>query len=255
MNRLDVQLINLDGSDARLATATAALNAAGIPFRRLPAYDGRGKRPEDLPLYDAAQARRSFGRLLTGAEIGCFLSHLEGARRYLASGADYGLVLEDDATIPAYAADTLARLLDALDLGKAGAPWWVGNLGEATRRVVTPLTGAGPKHRLVRAHYHPLLTTAVLWNRAGAEAFLRDAGTIAMPVDQFLRHWASRTDKGLALDPPLFPPANVVSEIDSDGSRSQLRAGLRERAMKRWLRLVSKSAALHHRRAFGSVKG
>ena len=76
-----------------------------------------------------------------------------------------------------------------------------------------------------------------------------------MPVDQFLRHWASRADKGLALDPPLFPPADVASEIDRDGSRSRLRAGIRERAMKRWLRLGSKFAALRHRRAFGAMKG
>ena len=33
MNRLDVQLINLDGSDARLTRATAALQAAGIDER------------------------------------------------------------------------------------------------------------------------------------------------------------------------------------------------------------------------------
>lgn len=254
MTRLDVQLINLDGSDVRLARATAALQSAGIPFRRLPAFDGRGKRPEDLPLYDPAAALRSFGRKLTGGEIGCFLSHLEAARQFLQSGADYGLVLEDDADIPAGASEILTRLLDELDRVSTAAPWWVGNLGQTTRRVISPIAEIGSSHRLVRAHYYPLLTTAVLWSREGAGAFLRDSPNIAMPVDQFLRHWASRSDKGLALDAPLFPPLDVASELDQDGSRRRLRAGLRERIVKRWLRIKSKFAAIRHRRRASAAK-
>ena len=63
---MDVQLINLEGSDARLGKARAALDAAGIPFRRLPAFDGRKLRPDELPLYDAERASRDYGRKLTG---------------------------------------------------------------------------------------------------------------------------------------------------------------------------------------------
>lgn len=254
MNRLDVQLINLDGSDARLTRATAALQAAGIPFRRLPAFDGRGKRPEDLPLYDPAAAMRSFGRKLTGGEIGCFLSHLEAARQFLQTGATYGLVLEDDAIIPVDASEILMRLLDELDRVSPAAPWWVGNLGETTRRIISPVAEVGPSHRLVRAHYYPLLTTAVIWTRDGASAFLRDCNVISMPVDQFLRHWASRSDKGLALDVPLFPAAGIASELDRDGSRTRLRAGLRERVVKRWLRIKSKLAAIRHRRRAAAAR-
>ena len=254
MNRLDVQLINLDGSDARLATASAALTAAGIPFRRLPAYDGRGKRPEDLPLYDAAQAKRSFGRLLTGAEIGCFLSHLEGARRFLASDREFGLVLEDDLAIAAHeAGPLLTDLAEALHGGAARRPWHLANLGRAASELFTPLTPLDAGHTLVRAHLFPVTTTAILWTRAGAEAFLRDARRIDMPVDQCLRCWATAAGTGLAVNAAIFDTSGAVSEIDATVSRSKsVRRGLRYAiARKVWL-MRNKARARQHQRAFAA---
>lgn len=222
MTRLDVQLINLDGSDVRLARATAALQSAGIPFRRLPAFDGRGKRPEDLPLYDPAAALRSFGRKLTGGEIGCFLSHLEAARQFLQSGADYGLVLEDDLSIndPDLAA-ILSGLLDALPGVLAQKAWHVGNLGRAAPEMSSPIGPIASGHVLVRAHLFPVTTTAILWSRDGSAGFIRDVQRIDMPVDQWLRCWASAADTGLAVNPALFGISGAASEIDAAVSRSK----------------------------------
>lgn len=213
-DRLAIFLINLDGSDTRLANATAALHAAGLAFTRIPAFDGRGKAPEDLPLYDAQATQRAFGRKMVGGEVGCFLSHRRAAEAFLASGAEFGLVLEDDLTVPEDAAGTLKALLAALDAGGAVKPWHVINLGRNARRVLTPLAAIPPRYRLIRAHYHPMTTTAILWNRAGAQAFIAGTGKlIDMPVDNWIQNWASKADCGLSLDPPVFAPIDGDSEI------------------------------------------
>lgn len=248
MNRLDVQLINLDGSDARLTRATAALQAAGIPFRRLPAFDGRGKRPEDLPLYDPAAAMRSFGRKMTGGEIGCFLSHLEAARQFLQTGADYGLVLEDDLSIATPdAGPVLTGLLDALPEVSADKVWHVANLGRAAPEVSSHLGPVAPGHLLVRAHLFPVTTTAILWSREGAAAFVHDVQRIDMPVDQWLRCWASAADTGLAVNPALFGTSGAESEIDASASRSKsVRRGPRYAiARKLWLWRNTRLARRH----------
>lgn len=223
--RMATFLINLDGSDARLARASAGLNAAGLAFTRIPAFDGRGKAPEDLPRYNPDVAQRGFGRKLVGGEVGCFLSHIRAAEAFLASDATYGLVLEDDLTVPTDAAATLEALLNTLDKGAAVTPWQVMNLGRSARRVLTPLGFVTPAHRLIRAHYHPMTTTAILWTRQGAQAFIDAVATrIDMPVDNWIQNWASTSDCGLSLDPPLFPAADGDSEI---GGASQRKGGAR----------------------------
>ena len=224
---LETFVINLDGSDGRLADATAVLGAAGISFQRLAAFDGRGKRAQDLPLYDEGRALGVFGRVLTGGEVGCFLSHIDGARRFLASGADYGLVLEDDLAVVPGAAGVLAGLVDRLAAGVARTPWHVVNLGQGARGWFTPLGDMGRGHQVVRAHYFPVTTTALLWNRDGAAAFVRDAGAVTMPVDHWLRVWATKAGTGLALNPPIFPAKGAESEIDAAGSRGAKRRGWR----------------------------
>jgi glycosyl transferase family 25 len=243
------QLINLAGSDARLAVATDVLDRAGIRFVRLPAFDGRALRPEELPLYDANLALRGFGRRLTGGEVGCFLSHLEAARRFLDSDADYGLVLEDDLMVAAGGAAGLERLVQTLRQGGARLPWLVANLGEPARRMFTPLADLGG-HLLVRAHYFPVTTTAILWNRDGAAAFLRDASVIAMPVDHWLRRWAVGGRCGLAVNPPLFPSRQADSEIDAAAQRDALPRGLSYFIIKQTRLWRNKLRAWAAKRAF-----
>ena len=222
LEMLDVFLINLDGSDARLAHAKAALDVAGIGFQRIAAFDGRGKQPGQLPMYDEARALRVFGRMLSGGEVGCFLSHLAAARDFLAGEAEFGLVLEDDLSVAPRAKVALAQIMAS----DCGSPWWVANLGEPARHWFTPVADLEGGHALVRAHYFPVTTTAILWNRAGAAAFVRDARTIEMPVDHWLRRWATQARCGLAVNPALFPPTEMQSEIDGPSApKSGRKAG------------------------------
>lgn len=247
--RVETFLINLEGSDERLARSTAQLTAAGLEFQRLAAFDGRLLRPEDLPMYDLARAQRVFGRRLTGGEVGCFLSHLAAARRFLASGAPYGLVLEDDVTVPADAHQIVQDLLRVLE-ARPQPPWSVVNLGEPARRMFTALEPVATGHMLVRAHYFPVTTTALLWNRQGAEAFERDATSIVMPVDHWLRRWATARDAGLALNPALFPAAEGQSEIDAAGPRKKAHLSPRYFIAKQSRLWTNKTRAWWHRHRF-----
>lgn len=211
------QLINLDGSDARLASATAQLEAAKLPFTRVAAVDGRVTAPESFERYDAERTRRWMGRRLSGGEIGCYLSHIACAERFLDSGAEYGLSLEDDLLLkPAF----LPVLEETLTWLEAHQPdWHMVNLGRAVKRHGTPVLHlAGTT--LMRAHHFPDTTTAILWSRTGAEAFLAQAGAIFAPVDHALRLWNTAHDLGFAYD---------VAPITTTGAESDIQNAPRQR--------------------------
>ena len=148
------------------------------------------------------------------------------------------------------AADVLGALVARLDQGVAVTPWAVVNMGQGARGWFSPLGDMGGGHLLVRAHYFPVTTTALLWNRAGAAAFLRDAGQVTMPVDHWLRVWASEAGTGLALNPPIFPAKGAESEIDAAGSRASKRRGWRYFWAKQLRQMRVKRAAAAAKAAF-----
>lgn len=224
MKTLVTYVINLDGSNDRLAAATAVCGRLGLTFERVAAFDGRRVATADLPGYDDQQTRKLFGRSLTGGEIGCYLSHLDCARRFLTSGAVFGLVLEDDVAASPAARQALDDLLQMLKAYPQSS-WHLANLGAAPRQAWTRLATLNTGQDVCRAHYFPVTTTALLWTRAGAEAFLRDGCQIRMPVDHFLRYWASRSDMGLACRPAIFSASLVGSEIDAAKRRRSVDRG------------------------------
>ena len=62
-------LINLAGSDDRLASSKAQFEDAGWSFERIDAVDGRGKPLSDFEVYDDAAALRYFGRSMTSGDL------------------------------------------------------------------------------------------------------------------------------------------------------------------------------------------
>ncbi|MEL6693125.1 MAG: glycosyltransferase family 25 protein, partial [Pseudomonadota bacterium] len=112
---LTTYLINLDTSIERRLSAEQYLKSAGLEFTRVPAFDGRGANPKDFAEYDHHRARGWFGRGLSGAELGCYFSHVACVRRFLQSDAAFGLVLEDDLALEPSAADILRSSLDFLE--------------------------------------------------------------------------------------------------------------------------------------------
>jgi glycosyl transferase, family 25 len=211
-------LINLDGSDDRLAAARDELASVGLDALRVPAVDGRGRPPSSFPEYDAPAARAYTGRDLLGAEVACYLSHVACAERFLATQASHALVLEDDVVLAAGFTQHLTDALAWLHAHRA-APWYLLNVGSPALKLGTALTTLG-EHTLWDAHYFPMTTAAILWTRPGAEAFMRERGRIWAPVDHFLRHWLTRNARGVAIYPPLARQRVGRSEIEGAAPRT-----------------------------------
>lgn len=90
-----VYLINMDGATDRLAAMERKARHAGLDFQRVAGVEGR-KLTFPTPDFSERSYRLLHGRRTTPAEIGCYLSHVECARQFLASDADIALILEDD---------------------------------------------------------------------------------------------------------------------------------------------------------------
>lgn len=251
MSRMPAYLINLDGSTDRLRSATEQLNAFGITFQRVPAFDGRNLTINEFPDYDHPAAIAYMGRPMRGGEVGCYLSHLDTARRFLASNEPIGLVLEDDLQLAPSFAEGLPLILDWLQ--KPNLDWDIFHLAANRRKIFTPVhqfTVAGLEHRIELAHYFPMTTTALLWSHQGAQAFVDAHRSISMPVDNYLRHWETRRGRGLSVWPALVTTTGAASEIDGNLTRREKSDRHPLYSLRKQRRLLTdKAHALRHKLA------
>lgn len=102
-----VYVINLDRDAKRMAEMAQQCEALGIPFKRVPAVDGRKVAPHVLRQM-ATPFCQSF---CTPSMIGCALSHMRVWKAVLRAGYARVLVLEDDAVLVPDFRDRLARAL------------------------------------------------------------------------------------------------------------------------------------------------
>lgn len=219
-----VFLINLDDSPGRLHAAEVALAVQDTRFVRVPGVDGRKAPVEQVPGYDVEATLRYFGRALNGGELGAFQSHLRALETFLTSGQQYGLILEDDMNPDPHA----MRFVHALLLWQKqrwNDDWYVANLGAKRQKITSHMAELqvdGASMDVLRGHYFPMLATALLWTRDGAEAFIAQHRWIDCPWDHALRRWLTQTNMGLTVSPPLFLTTGATSQIDpARGTRGE----------------------------------
>lgn len=106
-------VINLDSSIDRWKNIKKRLDDLGITAERISAVDGRKKSDPEIRdiLYPMNyEYRYLFPRLLSKAEIGCFLSHRKCWQKLVDSDDEWALIMEDDLIIsdraPFYMKDT-----------------------------------------------------------------------------------------------------------------------------------------------------
>ena len=88
-----IQVINLASRPDRLARMESQLKSAGLDFETQVAVDGK---------------KAGFdSKFLSMGEIGAFKSHVNAMRRQNETGAEYSLILEDDAALNVVVNDTL----------------------------------------------------------------------------------------------------------------------------------------------------
>lgn len=204
-------LINLDGSDERLAAATQQLNSVGWRFERFSAVDGRGKALTEFSNYDDQGAQQILGRSLMNSELGCYLSHYGCAEKFLTTDADYLVVLEDDMKINSDFKLKLDGLFAYLEQHQ-DLDWYLINIAAKKKKLAKDITQI-ENMSVWHAFYFPIRGLGLIWSRQGAQAFVEAGKTINMPVDIFFQSWLSQNGKGLGIWPPLVKPAGVDSDI------------------------------------------
>ena len=227
--KIATYLINLDGSSERLASATAQLQQHGIAFERISAVDGRKIPTTELEqLYDKKRAIAYMGRDLSPGEIGCYLSHIKAIQAFLASNADIGVILEDDCRILHTYAPPIQKAAKWLN-ENGHQSWHAINISNNKLKIATALSPIALEQghsQLFHSHYFPMLATAIVWSRAGAQAFLGLEQTIFCPYDNYLRYWQTRENKGYSIFPPLLCTTEVSSDIDAAGKRKTIQRGM-----------------------------
>lgn len=226
-------LINLDGSDARLQSATQQLHADGVDFVRIAAVDGRGKSPSEYKEYDAVGALKYMGRPLKGGELGCYFSHLKCIDHFLQSDEDYLVVVEDDAKWELGVKEKISQSL--LWLEERNKHFDIINIGFNRNKIYSRIKKFN-EFELIQAHYFPMTTTSIIWSRSGAKKFREDVQTIYAPVDNVLREWQCKINRGLATMPPIVSVIGAESDIDGIGSKR----GKADRISGYWLKRQSR---------------
>ncbi|WP_175484949.1 glycosyltransferase family 25 protein [Jannaschia pohangensis] len=245
-----VFVINLPGSDDRLAEISGNLATEGLEFERVEAVDARAIVPEDHPEFDGRAMRRTMGRRMMGAELGCCLSHRKALLRFLDGDADTALILEDDARLTPGTGAVLPKLLDAL----TGRDWSLVNLGHPSVKMshrVATLHRDGAAHDLLAAHYAPMGGFALLWSRLGAEDYLHRHPKITAPWDNMLQGWLCRAGGGFALSPPLVGVTDALSEIDAVAAYAA--TAPRARHGRHWSYPLAKQRRLWRNRAWAAI--
>ncbi|WP_216938193.1 glycosyltransferase family 25 protein [Acinetobacter sp. BY484] len=204
-------LINLDGSNDRLATATQQLQDVGWSFERFSAYDGRGKALSEFEHYDDAKTNQAIGRSLMNSELGCYLSHYGCAEKFLSTDADYLVVLEDDMKISPEFKDTINQVLEYLDHHQE-QDWYLINIAAKKKKFAKDIIEVKGYH-LWHAFYFPIRGLGLIWSRKGAKEFVQKGRSMVFPVDIFFQTWLSQNGKGLGVWPALVQPAAVDSDI------------------------------------------
>ena len=158
--RMAVLLINLDRADTRRTLMADRLATAGLPWRRLPAVDGRAL-TFPIPEFSAASYAMLHGRRTVPAEIGCYLSHVAACRAFLDAEADLALILEDDVSF-------LPGFIDTLDRAALAGDWDLLRLTTVNRGRKYAYRDLGNGHALGIALTREKGAGAYVVNRAAA---------------------------------------------------------------------------------------
>lgn len=221
-------VINLHRRPDRWRHMQRQLEQQKVAYERVAAADG-----QRLAAFGGKVRRNAHGFPVTLSEIGCMVSHRKAWRQFLRSGAEVGLILEDDVKIGRGLREVLAAGLPEL------ADQWLINC-ETRFNLLQLLHDIRPlsdrRHRLCQI-YASVGAGGYLINRKGAESLLAHLREIH-PVD----HLLFGRQNGLPWHPvPVYQldPAFVVpDELLSNRSDIETeRRDIRDMQRQSWARL------------------
>jgi len=177
MDGLQTWVINLDRAPDRLARISGQLQRLGLSYSRLPAVDARTLTPAQRASLDEPGYRRKHGMEPLPGELGCYLSHVEVMRLFLAGGAGFALILEDDVLLH----DSLPAVLNSL-LAHPGR-WDMVKLSAVHSGTPQPVLEVAPGHHLAVMLSRCTGASAYLVNRRAAQAYVLGLLPMQLPYD------------------------------------------------------------------------
>ena len=208
MTGFQAWVINLDRAPERLARITAQLERLGLPFHRLAAVDARAMTDAQRALLDEPAYRRKHGMSPVLGELGCYLSHVLVMRAFLASDADFALVLEDDVLLH----DSLPAVLQGL--ARHRGRWDMCKLSAVHSGTPQPFVEVAAGHQLAVMLSRCTGSSAYAINRAAAQAYLQRLLPMSLPYDHvFDQGWRFGLKVRLVTPTPCGHDEQIASTI------------------------------------------
>ena len=220
---ITVNCVSLADEHARRDYMRRQLDACGLPYRFFDAVRidlARGW-PES---YARQQRLRHSGVDMRAGEMGCYLSHREIWKAFLASDDELCLVLEDDVEIgPDFAAVVNALCDDTRD-------WEFVRLTGVFPRTAFPLRRVAGEHFLVNYLAQPNGTQGYLLNRRAARRLVDYTADLAHAIDMAIdREWEHGVNIMGVVPGPISHQETFETTL---GSASRLRLSLRQKLMR-----------------------
>ncbi|MDZ7591537.1 MAG: glycosyltransferase family 25 protein [Rubrivivax sp.] len=216
MDRLQTWVINLDRAPDRWARISGQLQRLGLPFTRLPAVDARALTADQRATLDDAGYRRKHGMAPLQGELGCYLSHVEALRLFLAGGAEFALVLEDDVLLH----DSLPAALHSLML-HAGR-WDMVKLSAVHSGTPQPVLQLAPGYQLAVMLSRCTGASAYLVNRRAAKAYVEGLLPMQLPYDHvFDQGWRFHLKVRLVTPTPCGHDDRIASTMGYSSAPSR----------------------------------
>ena len=221
--KMKIYVINLERSVDRKKSITEMARVLRLDLTFVNAVDGRNVVDLTELGYSRRNNRRHYGRLLSAGEVGCYASHLKVAEKFVSSGEDMCVVLEDDACI----ADEFSEFFKKISQSPNSLPddALLINIGKSSasenmfkvldNKAKAPISFFG-------TYQFPTTTRGLVWTRKGATEFLDKGRLISMPVDQYLKDWLTRTPGGYCLEKPVVLGINAPTEVGTGTGRREL---------------------------------
>jgi glycosyl transferase, family 25 len=182
-----ILVINLKRDVQRWNGIQGRLQSLGMPAVRIRAIDARRK----FSLVRAKLPGKYFSisllREMTAGEVCCTLSHVAALKRFLRTGEECAIVLEDDVILGESFANfihtDLRPYLSACDIVKfEGIPYFLGSK-------TGPILRQGQYSTLIMPFKPSLGSAAYAVTRSGAKRLLSRFVTLADPVDYMIFHF------------------------------------------------------------------
>jgi len=208
MERLHTWVINLDRAPDRLARITRQMQRLALPFTRLPAVDARAMQASERAALDEPAYRRKHGMTPVLGELGCYLSHVRAMQCFLASPAEFALVLEDDVLLH----DSLPAVLQGLV--RHAERWDMVKLSAVHSGTPVPVLRVAPGHALAVMLSRCTGSSAYLINRRAAQAYVQGLLPMSLPYDHvFDQGWRFGLKVRLVTPTPCGHDDQIASTI------------------------------------------